>query len=1625
MSSVERDHPNESILIAAGLGQLNQEEFADVEGHLAQCPACCQVVEGVAPDTLLALLRSTATETDPVEGNGAAPALSRTALHTPSVSAAPETAPPAALAEHPRYRVGELLGVGGMGAVFKAEHLLMERPVALKVLNRELIDKQETMERFRREVRAAARLAHPNIVAAFDAEQAGDVHFLAMEFVEGVSLARRCAEYGPLPVAEACSYARQAALGLQHAHECGMVHRDIKPQNLMLTPGGQVKILDFGLARFIMESAPAGALLPPEGAGAIGADGKAKPLTQIGVVMGTPDYIAPEQAQDSHRADIRADIYSLGCTLYDMLAGHAPFPDGNAVQKVKAHLHRTPPPLKTLRRDVPVQLVRVIERMMAKDPAQRYQTPAAVAAALAPFTATTPPRRKKWPLVAAALGLAAVLIAAAVIYVQTDRGRIVIETNDDKIAVMIEKAGGVKIVDQANKREYRLQPGERDLPTGDYKIEVTEALAGLDFQVKRFELKRGKAVRLSARFAANDDGQAKMPDRGVNRERAKERLRILKEIAAQQDVMFQVGKATMDTLLKAKREVAKAELELCESDQERINVHETLVALSRDLVKILEAQSRAGMIQQVDVLQARADLLEAENALERAKTRQPSADRGPLYGGKPASFWLEQLKDANPNFRAEAIEALGHIAQKDKNLIPVVLASLNDTYNVSLSAASALMNVGPDVVPPLLEAMKHEPSPIGICHAAGVISHFGPKAKAAIPFLIQVLRTKPGQIPAHEGYSTWYPAVSALGSIGPDAKPAIPAMIDVFGAVIKSENSVVSATQSRGLVHVQFSSDIPASIYRALKQIDPQFKDSPPSDTAPAKTLKEGKQAVLAAWEKAYENLRKRYPARPDEGAKAPPQAESAKEQSPLYRGRPAAFWLEQFKDADPKFRGEALEALGMIARKDKRLIPVVADALRDTPGVSGVAANMLGALGADAVPAILQVIKEDRSPIVVIHAAGALRRIGPSAKAAVPFLIDVLRAKNALDPAGPEASLSTWTEAIRALGAIGPGAKPAIPAIVDAFGAAIKADFTIQQWSAAGQGPPVYSVRLVANILNPFYPALRQIDPEFKDTPPSDLGSGKTWDEAKEALRSQWQKAYERLKSRYPVRLDEGAGAVPGKQAEASKDQGALYAGKPASFWLNQLEDANPKFRVEAVEALEALARKNKKLIQVLSDALKDKDNAVASAASDALGVLGSDAVPALINVLKDRTVPAAHSYAAYALGRIGPGAKGAVPLLAELVTRDKAIQRSAITALGRIGPEARRALPAMIEALGDYLKTLMLPAKSLGPLSHKTNVELFQSRGAFLVILGEAFSKIDPEIQDQLPKYVMENPIANPRVMVARWQQAYDALKGKYPRHAPAPLPNNQPEEGGSGDTAAKSGLDGKDQGPSYRGQPVSYWMSQFKDADPKFRIEAVQALGFFAAKDKEMVPLLVAYLKDKDTTVARQASRTLGSLETKGLPLLLDLLKDRTSAPTVTRAAEAVGWIGPKGKDAVPLLAQALKMDDPDVRSHCILALGRIGPEAKSALPEIIDVLGAFLDSVAEQEKKVRQENRPVFASASNEAFVSTIRMALVAIDPAIQTMLPMMESPHNPDYPLDRAQWQKAHDALKSKYGTGQQ
>jgi eukaryotic-like serine/threonine-protein kinase len=254
------------------------------------------------------------------------------------------------------------LGRGGMGDVYKARHARLRRPVALKLIGADRLKAAGGLARFLREAQAAARLDHPNVVHAYDAGREGRHYYLALEYVDGTDLKRLVEREGPLAPARASDYVRQAALGLQHAYERGVVHRDVKPGNLLLSARAVVKVLDLGLAR----------LRHAEG------EGPGEPLTRCGQGMGTADYVAPEQLRDARTADVRADLYSLGCTLYFLLAGLPPFPGGSAVEKLLRHLHDEPEPLG----GVPPALAGVVRKLMAKDPARRYQTPAQLVEAL-------------------------------------------------------------------------------------------------------------------------------------------------------------------------------------------------------------------------------------------------------------------------------------------------------------------------------------------------------------------------------------------------------------------------------------------------------------------------------------------------------------------------------------------------------------------------------------------------------------------------------------------------------------------------------------------------------------------------------------------------------------------------------------------------------------------------------------------------------------------------------------------------------------------------------------------------------------------------------------------------------------------------------------------------------------------------------------------------------------------------------------------------------------------------------------------------------------------------------------------------------------------------------------------
>lgn len=378
-----RSCPDEGNWSDFAAGRVSLERVELLAAHLDDCESCQATLRlhGADFDTLVSRLQK-----HPAPGPYDDEPQLRHALEQVETSVAPLTAAnhgaqtavdvqpgaPAASQRFGAYELLEPLGSGGMGVVYRALQPHLDRCVALKILPKERLRNPGAVARFQREMKAVGKLDHPNIVRAYDAGEVDGKHFLAMELVDGLDLSHLATRFGALPLADACELVRQAAEGLEHARSHGLVHRDIKPSNLMLSAKGQVKILDLGLAMLAEESAAN------------------DELTAAGQLMGTLDYLAPEQAEDSRAVDIRADIYSLGCTLYRLLAGEAPFsgPKFNTpLKKILAHARSRPEPIRESRPEAPEALAAVLERMMAKAPDDRFATPAEAAAALEPFTA--------------------------------------------------------------------------------------------------------------------------------------------------------------------------------------------------------------------------------------------------------------------------------------------------------------------------------------------------------------------------------------------------------------------------------------------------------------------------------------------------------------------------------------------------------------------------------------------------------------------------------------------------------------------------------------------------------------------------------------------------------------------------------------------------------------------------------------------------------------------------------------------------------------------------------------------------------------------------------------------------------------------------------------------------------------------------------------------------------------------------------------------------------------------------------------------------------------------------------------------------------------------------------------
>jgi WD40 repeat protein len=486
-------HPTAQQLTDFSLGKISEAELSAIHKHLLACPECRRKAEDQGPDSFIGQLRQASAKDGTVP-----PQLSTLPPATPGAPSSteiPDRPPagakvhdvPAELAGSSKFEVLSKLGEGGMGAVFKARHNFLGEVVAVKVMNAVTLAKPEARNRFLREMKAVGQLAHRNIVRALDAEQIGDLLVLVMEHVEGITLDRLVTQKGRLPIVFSCQCIIQAAQGLQYAHEKGMVHRDVKPANLIVTAKGkEVKLLDFGLARGPREQVAAGN------------------QTQLGAIMGTPAFMAPEQATDARSADIRADIYSLGCTLYYLVAGESPFQRESALSTMMAQIGEEGRPLTEVRPDVPAELWAVVAKMLAKNPDDRYQTPKEVAQALQPFVQTKAkaPRtqdngRPSWTMyavgTAVGVGLVAiVLLACVLLTVRTSKGKVVIDIDQSGAEVFVD---GERIqIHLAGEKA----PIEITVKEGEHELLVKKD--GFETVTREFTYRKGKDTPVKVRM---------------------------------------------------------------------------------------------------------------------------------------------------------------------------------------------------------------------------------------------------------------------------------------------------------------------------------------------------------------------------------------------------------------------------------------------------------------------------------------------------------------------------------------------------------------------------------------------------------------------------------------------------------------------------------------------------------------------------------------------------------------------------------------------------------------------------------------------------------------------------------------------------------------------------------------------------------------------------------------------------------------------------------------------------------------------------------------------------------------------------------------------------------------------
>ncbi|MFK8114281.1 MAG: protein kinase, partial [Rubripirellula sp.] len=542
--------PNKAELIDFAVGRLTADSAEQLNQHLTECSDCCETIDAMAAsgDTLLDALRGPDTVDDFLSEPELLDRLGKIGRMEPSEDVDQEADSPGfgkdtlldRSEDFGNYRLISKLGQGGMGAVYKAVHTSLDKVVAIKVLASGKLHDASAIKRFQREMKAIGRVQHPNVVVAHDAGEIDGHHYLVMEFVDGFDVSELASTFGDaagrLPIGVATEIIRQAAIGIQHAHDQGLIHRDIKPSNLMLDQEGNVKVLDLGLAR--VDPARNDALTT---AGAANNE-----LTASGTAMGTIGYMSPEQALDSTNVDPRTDVYSLGATLYKLLSGHLPFSTDEfdtAGKMLVAIATNTPMPVRKRRATLPAELGKIVDNTLAREPRQRVAPASELARKLEPFAkadlaefirdlpadrldkeaspaaatleatvlAPTPPQRNHWAAVAL-LFLLPLAFFAIQFLIRTENGMVLVEIEDEQVEAKL-KASGIEVVDQTNNKVWTIntRPSEaRSLPQGKYQFRPPAGLVitdadGLEISANEFKLVNAdKQLRIRVSIATDE-----------------------------------------------------------------------------------------------------------------------------------------------------------------------------------------------------------------------------------------------------------------------------------------------------------------------------------------------------------------------------------------------------------------------------------------------------------------------------------------------------------------------------------------------------------------------------------------------------------------------------------------------------------------------------------------------------------------------------------------------------------------------------------------------------------------------------------------------------------------------------------------------------------------------------------------------------------------------------------------------------------------------------------------------------------------------------------------------------------------------------------------------------------------